>query len=96
MQEFFKNNPAKEVRKLLAHWIADTVKKVSVEKKQRFLDAMIAYMAINAENFSDFCQILFELMSADRGLIEYASKKNISGILLENVLAKEKPVFKNL
>lgn len=53
-------------------------------------------MAANSENSAEFCQILFEIMAADRGIINFAAQKSVAGILLENILGKEKPVFKNI
>lgn len=87
LTEFFKNNPAKEVQKLLAHWVADIVKGVGNENKFLFVEGLIANIAISGENSISFCQILFELMS-DRSVVQYAAKKHITGILLENVYGK--------
>lgn len=87
LREFFKHNPAKEVRKLLAHWVADIVKGVGSEKKFLFIDNIIAFIATSGENFAEFCQILFELME-EKSVVQYATKKQIVGILLENILGK--------
>ena len=87
LQEFFKNNPAREIKKLLGNWLVEICKLSNEENQEKFIDAILFNIFTATENIPDFCSILYELMKNER-LCDYSIKRRVPGLLMDNITRK--------
>lgn len=90
LQEYFKNNPAREIKKLLAGWLVSLCRLSRPEVQQHFIDGLVFHLLKEQENVSEFCSILFELMKDEKLCDEIVSRR-IPGILMDNIFRRDQP-----
>jgi hypothetical protein len=92
-EEFFKNNLIREVKKVVAHWLADLYPHCNRQCQDYFCNLLLNRITEDNENMLEPCLILHELASNSPRTLDYLVSQNVVGRLIENIVRKEPRLF---
>jgi len=83
----------REVKKVLAHWLADLYRDCSRDCQDLFCNLLLNRITEDNENILECCLILHEIASTSARTLDYLVSRNVVGRFIENIVRKEPRLF---
>lgn len=93
LDEFFKNCIIREIKKLLAFWLADLYIHCAPRTQQMFCNAILTQLTNDHENSLEYCIILHQVAKNHPESLDYLARQAVVGRLLENMGKKDDKVY---